>query len=141
MSPFRSVLLRLRAVVARRRLEDDMQAEMREHLERATERFLARGLSPADARLAARREFGNDAVLQEEARDVRGGRWVADLGEDLRFAFRHFARQKLAAATIVTVLALGIGANTAIFSVMQAWLLRPAPAVPDDDAHARIYGL
>ena len=141
MNPLRWAVLRLRAVVARRALERDMQEEMRAHLERATERLMARGMSPADARSAARREFGNVASLQEEGRDARGARWVSDVAADVRFALRHFARHKLAAATIVTVLALGIGVNTALFSFVQAWLFRPAPAMPRDDAHARIWGL
>jgi hypothetical protein len=94
MNPIRWTTLRLRAVVARRALERDMQEEMREHLERATERYVARGMSTADARRAARREFGNVAVLQEEARDARDARWVEALIADTRFAFRYFARHR-----------------------------------------------
>jgi predicted permease len=139
MNPIRWALLRVRAVVARRALERDMQEEMREHLERATERYAARGMSPADARLAARREFGNVAVLQEEARDARGARWVEALIGDTRFAFRYFARHRATTAIIVTVLALGTGANTLIFSFVQAQFLRPPPALPDDDARVRIW--
>jgi putative ABC transport system permease protein len=139
MNPIRWALLRLRAVVARRALERDMQEEMREHLERTTERYVARGMSPADARLAARREFGNVAVLQEEARDARGARWVEALIADTRFAFRYFARHRATTAIIIAVLALGTGANTVIFSFVQAQFLRPAPAMPEDDAHARIW--
>jgi predicted permease len=141
MNPLRRLALRLRAILARRALERDMQAEMREHLEQATARLIARGLSPADARLAAKREFGNPTVLQEQARDARGARWVDALGSDLLFAFRYFARQPLTTSTIVVVLALGIGANSALFAAIQAEVLRPAPAVPKDAAHARIYGL
>ena len=139
MNPIRWALLRLRAVLARRALERDMQEEMHDHLERATERYVARGMSPADARLAARREFGNVAVLQEEARDARGARWVEALIGDTRFALRCFARHKATTAIIIAVLTLATGANTVIFSFWQAQFLRPAPAVPDDDAHARIW--
>src|ERR671933_1095305 len=115
MNPIRWAARRLRAVVARRALERDMQEEMREHLERAAERFVARGMSPADARLAARREFGNVGVLQEQARDVRGGRWAHDLVADVRFALRYFAHHKATTAVIVAVLTFGTGANALIF--------------------------
>ncbi|MCL4864848.1 MAG: hypothetical protein KJZ47_03070, partial [Gemmatimonadales bacterium] len=63
---------RIRAILGRRRLEQEMQAELREHLEQATARLMARGLSPHEARLAARREFGNLTLIEEEARDARG---------------------------------------------------------------------
>jgi hypothetical protein len=140
MTPLRLVMLRLRALFRRRRLDDDMQAEMRQHLERSVERLVARGMSPAAARLAARKVFGNVTVLQEEGRDARGARWVDELSGDLRFAFRYFGRHKATVAIIVTVLALATGGNTLIFSIFQAQFLRPAPAVPNDDAHARIWG-
>ena len=138
-NPIRQAWLRLRAIVARPSLERDMQAEMREHIERATERYEARGMAPNEARRAARREFGNLMMLQEEARDARGARWVDEMAGDLRFAFRYFVRNKATTAIIVVVLALGIGANTVIFSLFQSEFLRPAPAVPGNDAHARIW--
>src|SRR5687768_10479634 len=140
MNLVRRAFLRLRAVFGRRKLNDDMQAEMREHLDRATERLIARGMSPADALLEARREFGNVTVIQDEAGDARGMRWVDALAGDLRFALRYFARHKATVAIIILVLALGTGANTTIFAVFQGQFLRPAPAVPDDDSHARIWG-
>ena len=130
----RRVALRIRALVGRGSLESDMQAEMREHIERATERLIARGLSADEARLAARREFGNMTVLQEDARDARGMRWVEALAGDLRFAFRYFGRNKPTVAIIVSVFALGIGANTALVTAIQSQFQRPAPVVPDDDA-------
>ncbi|MFL5580716.1 MAG: ABC transporter permease [Gemmatimonadaceae bacterium] len=139
MNPLRWATLRLRAVVARRSLEREMQEEMREHLARATERLIARGMSEADARIAARREFGNATVIEEEARDARGARWLDALAGDVRFALRYFGRHTATTAVIVAVLALGTGANVLIFSVFQAQFLRPPPAVPDDDALARIW--
>lgn len=133
------VIHRVRAILTPRALNDDMQAEMREHLDRATDRLIARGMSPDAARLAARREFGNVTAIQEEARDARGARWVDSLRGDLRFAFRYFARHKATVAIIVVVLALATGANAMIFSIFQAEFLRPAPAVPSHDAHARLW--
>ncbi|MGH7678390.1 MAG: ABC transporter permease [Gemmatimonadaceae bacterium] len=127
----RRAWLQLRAVFGRRRLEDDMQAEMREHVDRAAERLVARGMSPADARTEARREFGNTTVIQD-ARDARGARLITELAGDLRFAFRYFARNKLTVAIIVSVFALGIGANTALVTAIQSQFQRPGPAVPDD---------
>ncbi|MGQ0645965.1 MAG: ABC transporter permease [Gemmatimonadaceae bacterium] len=139
MNPLRRAMLRLRAIVARTSFEKAMQSEMRDHLDRATDRLVARGMSRSHARLAARHEFGNVTLLQEEARDARGARWVDALRGDVQFAFRYFARHKATVAIIVAVLALSTGANTLIFSTFQAQFLRPAPGVPDDDAQARIW--
>jgi len=130
---------RIRALVARRALERDMQSEMAEHLERATERFAARGMSQEDARRAAEREFGNVGVLQEQARDVRGGRWAHDVLADARFAHRYFARHKATTAIIVTVLALGTGANALIFSLIQSQFFRPAPGVSPNADQVRVW--
>ena len=138
-NPIRWATLRLRALFGRRTLERDMQEEMREHLDRATERYVARGMSAVDARHAAQREFGNVGALQEEGRDARGARWVETLVADLRFAFRYFVRHKATTAIIVAVLALGTGANTLIFSMVQAQFFRPPPAMREDDAQARIW--
>jgi len=78
-------------------------------------------------------------VLQEEARDARGARWVDALLGDMRFAFRYVARHKATTAIIVIVVALGVGANTVIFSTFQAPFLRPPPAVAVNDALARMF--
>jgi len=140
VNPIRWTMLRARAIVARRALDRDMREEMREHLEQSAERLVARGMTPADARAAAQREFGNVGVLQEQARDIRGARWMHDIPADASFALRYFARHKATTAIIVTVLALATGANTLIFSMFQAQFLRPAPAMPSVDAHVRIWG-
>jgi predicted permease len=141
MSILRRSWLRLRALVSRRALENDMQAEMREHLRRATERLIARGLSPNEAAIAARREFGNVGAIQEDARDARGGRWIDSLVGDLRFAVRYFGRNKITVATIISIFALGIGANTALVTFIQSQFLRPAPQVADDESLVRIWSL
>ena len=139
--PFRRMLRRLRAILSRRTLEREMQEEMRAHLERAAERLAARGLPAADAHLAARREFGNVTLIQEHAREARGGRWIETFIGDLRFGVRYLAGNKLTTSAIVAMLALGIGANTVIFSVLRAFVQRPIPAVPADDFQVRIHGL
>jgi predicted permease len=139
-----SLLYRYRAVVRslvrRGSLDQEMRAEMESHLARATDRFMARGLSPGAAREAARREFGNVAVLQEEGRDARGARWIESVVADVRFAFRQIARRPLASATIVGVLALGIGVHAGIVSFYQALRLRPAAGVRPDPALVLIRG-
>ena len=140
MNLLRRLTHRLRAIVARPSVERDMQSEMQEHIERATERFVAGGMSLADARLAAKREFGNLTVIEEESRDARGSRWVDALAGDLRFAMRYFGRHKATTAIIVVVLALSTGGNTLIFSIFQSQFLRPAPAVPEDRSVVRVWG-
>lgn len=132
---------RIRAGAARSRLEREMQEEMREHLAQAADRFRARGMSERDALAAARREFGNVGVMQEEARDARGARWIESAIGDLRHASRQFARTPLLAATIVLVLTLGIGVSSAGFSIIAGILTRPAPGVPADERLVAIRGI
>lgn len=86
------LLLALRTVFLRRRLEREMQEEMAAHLRQATVRLRARGLSPEEARRVARREFGHFDSLQEQAQDARGSRWIESLVADLRSGLRHFSK-------------------------------------------------
>ena len=123
---------RLRAIVRRATMEREMRDEMQLHLDRHTELLVARGMSRADARLAARREFGNVAVHQEDARDARRTGWLDSIGADVRFAFRFFARKPLSSATIVLVLAVGIAGYAAVFGLLQSAFLRPPPGVPSN---------
>ena len=88
MNPFRPLRALYRVVFRRTQVERDMHEEMGAHLDQAVERLKRRGLSDAAAREAARREFGNVAYLQDEARDARGGQWLETLVRDVRFAFR-----------------------------------------------------
>lgn len=141
MNPLRWTLLRARALLGRRALEREMKEEMRAHLDQAEERLVARGMSRKDAHEAALREFGNVGVIEENARDARGMRTVESVLADIRFALRYFARKPLTTITIVVVLALGIGVNTALFSLLQAFTMRPAPGVPKVEAHVRIWAL
>ena len=131
---------RLRAIFRRASIDREMREEMALHLEHATERLMRRGMTEADARDAARREFGHVALLQEEGRDARGARWVESFIADVRYALRHFARTPVTAVTLVLVLALGIGVNSAIFTLLQAFVMRAPPAVAADESLVRVRG-
>ena len=122
----------LRALVRRPALEREMREEMQAHLDRQTALLVARGMSESDARVAARRDFGNVGVHQEDARDTRPVRWLDSIGADVRFAGRFFARKPLSSATIVLVLAFGIAGYSALFGIFQSAVLRPPPGVPAD---------
>jgi predicted permease len=131
----------LRSIVARRRLEREMLEEMAAHIGQAAERFRTRGMSERDALLAARREFGHAGILQEQALDARGSRWVDEIIVDVRYALRHYARTPLATLTLVLTLTLGIGTTAPMFSVSEGVFNRPPPGVPDDPALVLIRGI
>jgi len=130
----------LQAAASRRRLEREMREEMDAHLAQATARFMARGLTAAEARQAAQREFGHLGSIEQSGREARGAEWITGVSEDLRHASRYFARTPLASITIVLTLALGIGFSSAGFSVLNGMLYRPAPGVADDPSLVRIRG-
>ncbi len=120
-------LLRLRALFRRAAVEDEIDDELRFHLERQVERYVARGFTRADAVRQARLEFGGLAQAKEEYRDALGIRLIDALGRDLRLALRALRTTPVVTAVAVLSLALGIGANTAIFSLIESLMLRPLP--------------
>jgi len=118
----------MRALFASRtRLDAELDAEMRAHLDALEDEHRARGLSDDDARAAARRDFGGVAQIAEAYRDQRGVPFFDTLAQDLRYALRMWGRAPAFSVVVMAVLALGIGANTAMFTLVDALLFRPLP--------------
>lgn len=124
--------IRLRALVFRHRADSDLDEEMRYHLEREIERNVANGMTPSDARDAARRAFGNVTVATEQARDAMRWSWLEELRQDARFTLRTCRRAPTFALTVIATIGLGLGLLTTAFTVFDAYVLRPL-AVRDPD--------
>src|SRR5687767_8390259 len=117
-----TLLARLRSFIAALvkggSLEREMEEEWRFHLEERAKTLMADGLPPDEAVRRARAEFGDPLRWKEGSREARGVMWVYDLGTDLAYGLRQLRRAPVFAATIVVTLALGIGANTLVFSIL-----------------------
>src|SRR5688500_20396821 len=112
--------LRLRALLAPRRVERELDEELALHIDLETQKHIARGLSPADARARALARFGSPALAADECRDARGTAFIDNSVRDILYALRTFRRAPLAALTIVGTVALGLGLVAVVFKIGRA---------------------
>jgi predicted permease len=133
MSPWlTTVWLRVKALLKRRQLDRDLEDELRFHVAMREEKLKAAGLDPEEARYASKRRFGNRSSLQETCREMWTFVWLEDLWQDVRYTFRAMRKNRGFTAVVVVTLALGIGASTAVFSVVDPLLFRRLPYPKDD---------
>ena len=123
--------------LGRRQADADLREELRFHVELEREQLRDAGVPDDEADRAAQRRLGNATLIRERTRDVWGWRWLDDLGRDARHTLRALRRNAAFTATVVCVLAAGIGANSAMFGIVHGMLIRPLP-YPDPGAIVRV---
>src|SRR5580704_6211370 len=132
MAWYRSLLAKFRDLGHGSSFEHDLDEEIRVHLALLTQRYVQQGLSPEEASSAAHRQFGNGTLLREARRDISSFTALETLWQDVRYGARGLRRSPGVTAGVILTLMLGIGANTALFSVIYAALFKPLP-FPDPE--------
>lgn len=137
MERIRHFIARIATAFRGERAERELTREIASHLQHLEDRFVAEGMSMDEARIAARRAFGGVDQAKERQRDARSFRWVADIPRDVAYALRSLSRTPAFTIAAVLTLSVGIGATTAIYSVVNSVLLQPLP-FPNGDRLIRI---
>jgi predicted permease len=136
---FADLLFRVRALFNRGAMERDLDDELRFHLERETEKLVTRGLTPADAARQAMLSFGGVNRIKDDARDARGIAFWDSLRQDIGYAWRGLRARPGFTAAVAIALAIGIGANATMFSIVDRLLFRSPPYLQDADRVHRVY--
>src|SRR5882724_1869944 len=123
----------------RTQMEAQLEKELSFHLEQHMSQLIGRGIPPDEARRQARLALGGPEQVKEKCRDARGTRWLEDLAQDTRYALRTFRQKPGFAAITLMILALGVGATTVMFAVVNAVLLRPL-TFPEPDRLVTLHG-
>src|SRR4051812_43298548 len=133
------LLYRLRALFRRASMERDLDDELRFHIERETEKLVRSGRNPADAARQARLAFGGVERIKDDSRDVRGVAWIDALTQDTRYALRGLRAKPAFTAAVVLTLGLGIGANAAMFGIVDRLMFRSPAYLQTPSRVHRVY--
>ena len=135
-----TIPLRLRALFRWEQAERELDDELRDHLERKTEGYLAKGMTPEEARRQARLDLGGVEQVKENVRSVRAGAWLETFLQDIRFGLRMLWKSPVFAGIAILTLGLGVGANTGIFNLLRA-VVFPSLSVPSSDEIFVLHGM